>query len=80
MRVLSFGKPLTMTGDKKRDARTRIPVVVIGDAGVGKSSMILAVATDSFAEAVPPVLPPTRLPADFYPDCIPVSIYDTSSR
>lgn len=69
-----------MTGDVKRDSRMRIHVVVIGDAGVGKSSMILAVATDSFAEAVPPVLPPTRLPTDFYPDGVPVTITDTSSR
>ncbi|KAG0586124.1 hypothetical protein KC19_2G066000 [Ceratodon purpureus] len=69
-----------MTGDKKKDSRTRIQVVVIGDAGVGKSSMILAIATDSFAEGVPPVLPPTRLPTDFYPDCVPLTIFDSSSR
>lgn len=69
-----------MTGDRKKEPRTRIQVVVVGDAGVGKSSMILAIATDSFAEGVPHVLPPTRLPTDFYPDCVPLSIYDSSSR
>ncbi|CAM6128136.1 unnamed protein product [Calypogeia fissa] len=57
-----------------------VRVVVIGDAGTGKSSLIIAVATDSFPDKAPPVLPPTRLPHDFYPDRVPVTIIDTSSR
>ncbi|XP_024387012.1 mitochondrial Rho GTPase 1 isoform X2 [Physcomitrium patens] len=69
-----------MTGDRKKEPWTSIQVVVIGDAGVGKSSMILTIATDSFAEGVPHVLPPTRLPTDFYPDGVPLSIFDTSAR
>lgn len=68
-----------MTGDRKKEPWTSIQVVVIGDAGVGKSSMILTIATDSFAEGVPHVLPPTRLPTDFYPDGVPLSIFDTSA-
>lgn len=64
----------------KKDPRTRIQVVVIGDAGVGKSSMIMAIATDSFADDIPRVLPPTRLPTEFYPEGVPLSIYDSSSR
>jgi len=60
--------------------RTRCQVVVLGDSGTGKSSLIAAVATDSFPEKSPPVLPPTRLPNDFYPDGVPLTIIDTSSR
>jgi GTPase SAR1 family protein len=58
----------------------RCQVVVIGDRGTGKSSLIIAVATDSFPDKAPPVLPPTRLPHDFYPDRVPLTIVDTSSR
>jgi GTPase SAR1 family protein len=67
-------------GDGPRDVRSRCQVVVIGDQGTGKSSLIVAVATESFPEKVPPVLPPTRLPHDFYPDRVPLTIVDTSSR
>jgi hypothetical protein len=67
-------------GDGPTGMRARCQVVVIGDPGTGKSSLIVAVATDSFPEKVPPVLPPTRLPHDFYPDRVPLTIVDTSSR
>ncbi|CAM8896051.1 unnamed protein product [Rhodiola kirilowii] len=59
--------------------RTGVRIVVVGDRGVGKSSLIAAVATESFPEKAPPVLPPTHLPADFFPDRIPVTIIDTPS-
>ncbi|KAL5561667.1 hypothetical protein UlMin_031414 [Ulmus minor] len=59
--------------------RTDVRVVVAGDPGTGKSSLIVAVAAESFPENVPPVLPPTRLPADIFPDLVPVTIIDTSS-
>jgi polynucleotide 5'-kinase involved in rRNA processing len=78
--VRAFDKESLSAMAGKKDARTRIQVVVIGDVGVGKSSMILAIATDSFAEGVPRVLPLTRLPTDFYPEGVPLTIYDSSSR
>ncbi|XP_068646109.1 mitochondrial Rho GTPase 1-like [Aristolochia californica] len=59
--------------------RTSVRVVVVGDRGTGKSSLIVTVAAESFPDNVPPVLPPTRLPSDFYPDRVPVTIIDTSS-
>nr|XP_043610959.1 mitochondrial Rho GTPase 1-like isoform X2 [Erigeron canadensis] len=68
------------------DASVRIPgrrsyvrVVVVGDRGTGKSSLIAAVASESFIESVAPVLPPTRLPADYFPDGVPVIVIDTAS-
>ncbi|EXB39367.1 Mitochondrial Rho GTPase 1 [Morus notabilis] len=60
-------------------ARPGVRVVVAGDRGTGKSSLIVTAASESFPENVPPVLPPTRLPADFFPDFVPVTIIDTSS-
>ncbi|KAK6937516.1 EF hand associated, type-2 [Dillenia turbinata] len=59
--------------------RTSVRVVVAGDHGTGKSTLIASAASESFPENVPLVLPPTRLPADFYPDRVPVTIIDTSS-
>ncbi|KAL2320943.1 hypothetical protein Fmac_029912 [Flemingia macrophylla] len=59
--------------------RSGVRVVVVGDRATGKSSLIAAIATESFAEAVPPVLPPTLLPPDLYPDNVPLTVIDTPS-
>eukprot|EP00897_Mesotaenium_endlicherianum_P008582 jgi/Mesen1/7752/ME000407S06972 len=56
-----------------------VRIVVIGDQGTGKSSLITSVATESFPERAPPVLPPTRLPPQ--PESsVPLMLIDTSSR
>jgi mitochondrial Rho GTPase 1 len=60
--------------------KSSVRVVVIGDPGTGKSSLIVALATEQFPENVPRVMPPTRLPADYFPDRVPITIIDTSSR
>lgn len=57
-----------------------VRIVVAGDAKTGKSSLIVATATESFPTNVAPLLPPTRLPEDLFPDRVPVTIIDTSSR
>ncbi|KAL5982547.1 Mitochondrial Rho GTPase 1 [Asimina triloba] len=59
--------------------RTSVRVVLVGDRGTGKSSLIVTIAADSFPETVPHILPPTRLPSDFYPDRVPITLIDTSS-
>ncbi|GJM97017.1 hypothetical protein PR202_ga13909 [Eleusine coracana subsp. coracana] len=59
--------------------KSAVRVVVIGDPGTGKSSLIIALATEQFPENVPGVVPPTRLPADYFPDRVPITIIDTSS-
>lgn len=64
----------------KTGARTSVRIVVAGDRGTGKSSLIAAAATESFPDNVPSVLPPTHLPADFYADGVPLTIIDSSSR
>ncbi|KAI5658888.1 hypothetical protein M9H77_27681 [Catharanthus roseus] len=56
-----------------------VRIVVAGDAKTGKSSLIVATATESFPTNVAPLLPPTRLPEDLFPDRVPVTIIDTSS-
>ncbi|KAJ8529485.1 hypothetical protein K7X08_036320 [Anisodus acutangulus] len=64
--------------DAGRGNAPGVRIVVAGDAKTGKSSLILTAATDSFPPNVPPLLPPTRLPDDIYPDKVPVTIIDTS--
>lgn len=59
--------------------RVGVRIVVAGDKGTGKSSLIVTAAADTFPINVPPLLPPTRLPDDLYPDRVPVTIIDTSS-
>jgi len=59
--------------------KSGVRVVVIGDPGTGKSSLVVALATEQFPENVPRVMPPTRLPADYFPDRVPITIIDTSS-
>lgn len=56
-----------------------VRIVVAGDRGTGKSSLIITAATETFPGNVPPVLPPTRLPEDLFPDRVPVTVIDTSS-
>ncbi|KAJ8772033.1 hypothetical protein K2173_027210 [Erythroxylum novogranatense] len=60
--------------------KSGVRIVVAGDRGTGKSSLIVTAAADTFPTNVPPVLPPTRLPENFYPDRVPVTIIDTPSR
>ncbi|XP_015892115.3 mitochondrial Rho GTPase 2 [Ziziphus jujuba] len=67
------------TGFSSPGDHTGIRIVVAGDRGTGKSSLIATVATESFPDNVAPVLPITRLPAYFYPDNVPITIVDTSS-
>ena len=57
-----------------------VRVVVAGDRGTGKSSLIVTAVSEIFPISVQPVLPPSRLPDDLYPDRVPITIIDTSSR
>ncbi|XP_051122525.1 mitochondrial Rho GTPase 1 [Andrographis paniculata] len=60
-------------------AGNAVRIVVAGDTKTGKSSLIVTAAAENFPSNVPPVLPPTRLPEDLYPDRVPLIIIDTSS-
>ncbi|KAK9829241.1 hypothetical protein WJX72_004718 [[Myrmecia] bisecta] len=57
-----------------------VKIAVIGDEGVGKTSLITAAATESFPDNPPPVLPPARLPPESTPENVPIVLIDTSSR
>jgi len=61
-------------------ATRHVNIVVVGDPGVGKTSLILAAATEAFPDNPVPTLPPTALPAELTPDGVPSLVVDTSSR
>ncbi|XP_078444372.1 MIRO-related GTP-ase 1 [Wolffia australiana] len=69
-----------MAASKDLLGRSSVRVVVIGDENTGKSSLIVSVATECFPENVADVIPPTRLPAEYYPDRVPITIVDTSAK
>ncbi|KAL5068217.1 hypothetical protein RYX36_019104 [Vicia faba] len=56
-----------------------VTVLVIGDKSTGKSTLISAMASDSFSSTVPPMLPPTRLPPNSFTDSTPLVVIDTPS-
>uniref|UniRef100_A0A061RX14 Ras homolog gene family, member T1 n=1 Tax=Tetraselmis sp. GSL018 TaxID=582737 RepID=A0A061RX14_9CHLO len=60
--------------------RRNVNIVVAGDPGVGKTSLILAAATEAFPDHPVPTLPPTSLPGELTPDGVPSTVVDTSSR
>lgn len=74
-----------MTSDAAASAgagtgQASIQVVMIGDAGTGKSTLIEAIATEYFAAEVPHLLPPVHLPSNSYRYSVPITVIDTSSR
>ncbi|CAI8603445.1 unnamed protein product [Vicia faba] len=56
-----------------------VRIVVAGDQGTGKSSLISTAASENFRPNVAPVLPPTTLALDLYPDHVPITVIDTTS-
>ncbi|MED6210466.1 hypothetical protein PIB30_064372 [Stylosanthes scabra] len=56
-----------------------LKIVVAGDASTGKSTLIAAMASGSYSESVPPVLPPKRLPHNLFNDSVPLTLIDTPS-
>ncbi|KAI3499796.1 hypothetical protein L1887_35606 [Cichorium endivia] len=66
------------------NSTTTVRIVVAGDRGTGKSSLIVTAAGNDFPANVPPVLPPTRLqkdmaPVHWLPERVPVDVIDTSA-
>lgn len=60
--------------------RKPVKVVVIGDEGVGKTSLVIAAVNESFPDKCPPVVPAAILPAEYTQEGVPLLITDTSSN
>ncbi|OMO99161.1 Small GTPase superfamily [Corchorus olitorius] len=69
-----------MAKSSNPEGKVGVRIVVAGDRGTGKSSLIVTAASETYPPNAPKLLPPTRLPEDFYPDRVPITIIDTSSN
>ncbi|KAK7277643.1 hypothetical protein RJT34_22658 [Clitoria ternatea] len=70
---------MVLLGPSSAGGRKSVRIAVAGDGGTGKSTLIAAMASESFPESVPPVLPPNHFPANLYPDSVPLTLIDTPS-
>ncbi|KAF6126940.1 ras-like protein family member T2 [Phyllostomus discolor] len=58
----------------KRDVR----ILLLGEAQVGKTSLILSLVSEEFPEEVPPRAEEITIPADVTPEKVPTHIVDSS--
>ncbi|XP_071735693.1 mitochondrial Rho GTPase 1-like isoform X2 [Rutidosis leptorrhynchoides] len=71
------GASSSSSSSAKSIPNTGVRIVVAGNCGTGKSSMIMTAAANFFPTNVPSVLSPITLPEDMFPDRVPVTIIDT---
>ncbi|KAL0717648.1 hypothetical protein Bca4012_066970 [Brassica carinata] len=59
-----------------------VRIVVVGEKGTGKTSLIMAASNESSQphQNIPPVLPYTTFPSEWFCDPVPATIIDTSSK
>ncbi|ORX38936.1 P-loop containing nucleoside triphosphate hydrolase protein [Kockovaella imperatae] len=60
--------------------RDLVRIVLVGDDGVGKSSIITSLIKESFVSNVQPVVPEVTIPPEVTPENVTTSIVDTSSN
>lgn len=61
-------------------SKKEVRIVLVGSEGVGKSSIITALISETFQEKVAPVVPPLTIPPEVTSEKITTHIIDTSSR
>lgn len=58
--------------------RKNVRILLVGDRGVGKTSLILSLVSEEFPEDVPPKAEEITIPADVIPEMVPTHIVDYS--
>lgn len=53
-----------------------VRILLVGEAGVGKTSLILSLVSEDFLEDVPPKAEEITIPADVTPEQVPTNIVD----
>lgn len=59
--------------------RRNVRILLVGDQGVGKTSLILSLVSEEFPEEVPPKAEEITIPADVTPEHVPTNIVDYTS-
>lgn len=57
-----------------------VRILLLGDPGVGKTSLILSLVTEEFSEHVPSKAEEITIPADVTPEQVPTNIVDICGR
>lgn len=60
--------------------RRNVRILLIGERGVGKTSLILSLVSEEYAEEVPNKAEEITIPADVTPEQVPTHIVDYSGR
>ncbi|XP_058795660.1 mitochondrial Rho GTPase isoform X2 [Phymastichus coffea] len=63
----------------QNSARKNVRILLVGDRGVGKTSLILSLVSDEYAEDVPSKAEEITIPADVTPEQVPTRIVDYSA-
>lgn len=66
-------------GQYTASQRKNVRILLVGDAGVGKTSLILSLVSEEYPEEVPPRAEEITIPANVTPEQVPTSIVDFSS-
>lgn len=60
--------------------RRQVRILLVGDSGSGKTSLILSLVSEDFLEEVPPKAEEITIPADVTPEQVPTNIVDYNGK
>nr|ADV40243.1 putative mitochondrial Rho GTPase 1-like isoform 4 [Latrodectus hesperus] len=63
-----------------RNGKKEVRILLVGDPGVGKTSLILSLVSEEFPVDVPPRAEEITIPADVTPEKVPTNIADYSAQ
>ena len=71
---------VSLESDAETKSRKSVRILLIGDSGTGKTSLILSLVSEEFPEHVPPKCEEITIPPDVTPEKVPTYIVDYSGK
>ena len=71
---------VSIGSDDEGKGRKSVRILLIGDSGTGKTSLILSLVSEEFPEIVPPKCEEITIPPDVTPEKVPTYIVDYSGK